>query len=83
MKIRYFAWIRERIGLDEEEVALPAGIITVEDLILWLKGRSSAHADALQAPKAVRVAIDQEHAEPLQPIAGAREIAIFPPMTGG
>ncbi|WP_062011613.1 molybdopterin converting factor subunit 1 [Aureimonas sp. AU4] len=83
MKIVYFAWIRERIGMAEEEVVLPAGVVTVGDLLLWLKAQSDNHAAALQAPEVVRVAIDQEHVEHSQPLEGAKEVAIFPPMTGG
>jgi molybdopterin synthase sulfur carrier subunit len=83
MKIVYFAWIRERIGLDEEEVALPAGIVTVSDFLHWLKGRGDNYAGALQAPETVRVALDQEHAEHSEPLGDCREVAVFPPMTGG
>ncbi|WP_019995656.1 molybdopterin converting factor subunit 1 [Aureimonas ureilytica] len=83
MKIVYFAWIRERVGLDEEEVALPAGIVTVGDFLHWLKGRGENFADALQAPQSVRVALDQEHVEHSEPLGDCREIAVFPPMTGG
>lgn len=83
MKIVYFAWVRERIGLGEEEVALPAGIVTIDDLLHWLKGRGEGYAAALQAPEMIRVAIDQEHVPHSQPIGSCTEIAIFPPMTGG
>ncbi len=83
MKIVYFAWVRERIGLDEEEVALPAGIVTVKDVLHWLRGRGENYASALQAPETVRVALDQEHVEHSAPIGDCHEIAIFPPMTGG
>ena len=83
MKIVYFAWIRERVGLAEEEVALPAGVQTVGDLLHWLKGRGPGYDAALQAPEIVRVALDQEHAEHSRPLGSCREIAIFPPMTGG
>ncbi|MBB3949488.1 molybdopterin converting factor subunit 1 [Aureimonas jatrophae] len=83
MKIVYFAWIRERIGVAEEEVVLPAGVLTVGDLLRYLKTQSDNHAAALQAPEVVRVAIDQEHVDHAQPLEGAKEIAIFPPMTGG
>ncbi len=61
MKLVYFAWVRERIGVDEEEVVLPAGVVTVQDLLHWLKGRGDNYDAALQAPQMVRVAIDQEH----------------------
>ncbi|WP_185983242.1 molybdopterin converting factor subunit 1 [Aureimonas mangrovi] len=83
MKLVYFAWIRERIGMNEEEVVLPAGIVTVADLLHWLKGRGPGYDAALQAPEIVRVALDQEHCDHSDPIGHAREIAIFPPMTGG
>ncbi|SJZ74214.1 molybdopterin converting factor subunit 1 [Consotaella salsifontis] len=83
MKLVYFAWIKDRIGLAEEEVELPAGIITVKDLLRWLRGRGAHYEAALQAPEVIRVAIDQEHADHSDPISGAREIALFPPMTGG
>lgn len=83
MKIVYFAWIRERIGIDGEEVALPAGVVTVSDLLGWLRGRGDNYMAALQAPEIVRVALDQEHAEHSEPLGSCREVAIFPPMTGG
>ena len=83
MKLAYFAWVRERIGMPEEEVELPAGIVTVEDLLHWLKGRGETYAAALQAPEIIRVAIDHEHVDHSEPVGGAREVALFPPMTGG
>lgn len=83
MKLVYFAWIRERIGISEETVALPAGIVTVSDLLHWLKGRGDNYDAALQAPEIVRVALDQEHCDHSDPIGNVREIAFFPPMTGG
>jgi len=83
VRLIYFAWVRERIGLTEEEVELPAGIETVRDLLTWLKERGEGYAEALRFPDAIRVAIDQEHVGHGEPIAGAREIALFPPMTGG
>ncbi len=83
MKLVYFAWVRERIGVDEETVELPAGVVTVADLLHWLKGRGAGYDAALLSPTSIRVAIDQEHVDHSEPIAGATEIAIFPPMTGG
>ena len=83
MKILYFAWVRERIGLGEEEVEPPAGIDTVGALMAWLAGRGEAYAYAFENPKVVRAAIDRMHVKPTAPIAGAKEIAFFPPMTGG
>jgi molybdopterin synthase sulfur carrier subunit len=83
MKVLYFAWIRERIGKPEEEIELPVSIATVGDLMNWLKKRGEEYAYAFDNPKVVRAAIDKVHAEPAAKIANAREIAFFPPMTGG
>ena len=83
MKLIYFAWVRERIGKPEETVELPAGIETVSDLLGWLKSRGEEYEQALKYPDVIRVAIDQEHVDHREKIAGAREIALFPPMTGG
>lgn len=83
MKIRYFAWVRERVGQEAEEVELPAGIATVADLAAWLAQRGEGYAHAFENPRVVRAAIDRVHARPDAAIAGAREIAFFPPMTGG
>lgn len=83
MKLVYFAWVRERIGKPEEEIALPDTVKTVSDLLLFLKGRGEEYEAALAVPKVIRVAINHEHVDHDEPIAGAREIALFPPMTGG
>lgn len=83
MKLLYFAWLRERVGLSEEVVALPDGTATVADLIAWLKARGEGYAHAFENERVVRAAIDQVHARPDSPLAGAREVAFFPPMTGG
>ncbi len=83
MKLIYFAWVRERIGKAEEEVSLPSEVKTVRDLLAWLKQRGPEYEAALQHPEVIRVAIDQEHAAHKESIAGAREIGLFPPMTGG
>jgi molybdopterin synthase sulfur carrier subunit len=83
LKLLYFAWVRERIGKAEESVAPPASVTTVAELMTWLAGRGEEYAYAFQNPKVIRVAIDRKHAQPGTPIAGAREIAFFPPMTGG
>jgi sulfur-carrier protein len=83
MKLVYFAWVRERIGKEEEEIALPAGVNTVTQLLDHLKTRGEEYEAALQFPNAIRVAINQEHVAHDARIAGAREIALFPPMTGG
>jgi molybdopterin synthase sulfur carrier subunit len=83
MKLKYFAWVRERIGTAEEAVEPPAEVATVRELLDWLKGRGDGYAEALRFPEAIRVAVDHEHVGHDERIAGAREIALFPPMTGG
>lgn len=83
MKLRYFAWVRERIGHAEEDIVLPGDVATAGDLLDWLKGRGPEYEHALAEPAAIRVAIDQVHARRDTPLAGAREVALFPPMTGG
>jgi sulfur-carrier protein len=83
VKILYFAWVRERVGKAEEEIAPPANVSTVADLIAWLSGRGEEYAHAFEKPKVIRAAIDRVHVKPDAAISGAREIAFFPPMTGG
>ena len=83
MKVLYFAWVRERVGKGEEEIAPPAGITTVAELMTWLAGRGEEYAYAFDNPKVIRAAIDRTHVKGDAKIAGAREIAFFPPMTGG
>jgi sulfur-carrier protein len=82
-RLVYFSWVRERIGLGEEERDIPAGVTSAGDLLAWLRGQGEGYAHALERPEVVRVALDREHVDHGAPIAGAREIALFPPMTGG
>ncbi|MFO1208306.1 MAG: molybdopterin converting factor subunit 1 [Amaricoccus sp.] len=81
MTIRYFAWLRERVGEPQETVATAAA--TVRDLVAELCDRDEAHALAFADMRSVRVAVDQELADFDAPLAGAAEVAFFPPMTGG
>ena len=83
MKVKYFAWVRERIGKAEEIVEPPADVRTVDELIAWLSGRGEGYAFAFEKPMVIRAAIDHAHVKPDAAIAGAREVAFFPPMTGG
>lgn len=83
MKVRYFAWVRERIGTAEEELSPPAEVTTAGAFVAWLAGRGENYAHALERPETIRVAIDRRHVAADAPIAGAREVALFPPMTGG
>ena len=81
--LRYFAWIREKTGRAEERVTLPPELATITDLLAWQATRSPEFADAFAKPAIIRAAIDQRHVKPAAPLAGAREIAFFPPVTGG
>jgi len=83
LKLVYFAWVRERVGKAEEEVAPPATVSTVAELIGWLSKRGEEYAHAFENPKVIRAAIDRRHVKADTAITGAREIAFFPPMTGG
>lgn len=83
MKLVYFAWVRERVGKTDEDVELPAGVATVADLVRWLKGRGEEYEHAFENEGFVRAAIDHVHAKPDASVLQAREVAFFPPMTGG
>lgn len=83
MKIIYFAWLRERLDKTEEDVEIPANVQTIGELMQWLKTRGEEYEYAFDNPKVIRAAIDKTHVRPETKIAGAREIAFFPPMTGG
>ena len=83
MKVRYFAWVRERVGKAEEDVDPPDGVTTVGDLVAWLASQGEGYAYAFENPQVVRSAIDKRHVRADAQIAGATEIAFFPPMTGG
>ncbi len=83
MKILYFAWLRARTGIAEEEIALPAGVCDVAGLLAWLQHRSLRHAEALRDLSVVRVAVNQDYVGYDHPLGDADEVAIFPPVTGG
>jgi len=83
MKLVYFAWVRERIGKADETINLPGGVATIADLVRWLKTQGEEYEYAFENEAVVRAAIDHVHVKPEASIAGAREIAFFPPMTGG
>jgi molybdopterin synthase sulfur carrier subunit len=83
MKILYFAWLRQRTGIGEEDVALPESVRDVGSLVEWLKQRSPEFAEALKDTSAVRVAVNQEFASFDTVLSGNEEVALFPPMTGG
>lgn len=83
MKILYFAWLRQRTGIAEEDVEPPGNVSDVAGLIDWLRGRGPGYAEALQDVSAIRVAVNQEFAELDSAVAPGDEVALFPPMTGG
>jgi molybdopterin synthase sulfur carrier subunit len=83
MRLLYFAWVKEKTGIGAEEVEVPSGIATIAELISWLKTRGPEFANAFERSETIKAAIDQKHARHDASIAGAREIAFFPPVTGG
>jgi sulfur-carrier protein len=83
VKAVYFAWVRERIGKSEEEIDPPAEVTSIGDLIGWLTARGEGYAHAFEKAPIIRAAIDRVHVKHDAKIAGAREVAFFPPMTGG
>ena len=83
VRLVYFAWVRERIGKPHEVVTLPAGVNDIAGLIDWLATRGEEYAYAFEAPRTIRTAIDKVHVRHEAALAGAQEIAFFPPMTGG
>jgi molybdopterin synthase sulfur carrier subunit len=83
MKVLYFAWLRQRTGVGEEDVSPPASVKDVAGLVEWLRDRGPGHADALSDLSAIRVAVNQEFATLTTAISDSDEVALFPPMTGG
>ena len=83
MRILYFAWLRQKIGVAEEDVAPPAEVLDIADLRAWLATRSPGHAAAFADAKQIRAAVNQDFATPDHPVAAGDEIAFFPPVTGG
>ncbi|GLQ06244.1 molybdopterin converting factor subunit 1 [Sneathiella chinensis] len=83
MKILYFAWLRSKLGISEEDVTLPGHVTTLYQLIDWLKSRNPAFEEIFQDLSVIRVAIDQEYVTEDIPLGNAREVAFFPPVTGG
>jgi sulfur-carrier protein len=81
--MRYFAWVREKIGRSEERLEPPPSVMTVADLIAWLKTRGAEYENAFANAAVIRAAVDQTHVKADAPITGAREVAFFPPVTGG
>ena len=82
-KLLYFAWVREKIGKAEETLALPASVTTVAELVAWLVARGPEYAEAFAKPEVVRAAVDKSHVKLSASVREAREIAFFPPVSGG
>jgi molybdopterin synthase sulfur carrier subunit len=83
LKVRYFAWVRERIGKPDEDIEVPDTVATVGELMTFLAARGEEYAHAFENPKVIRAAIDKAHVKAQTPLGEATEIAFFPPMTGG
>jgi molybdopterin synthase sulfur carrier subunit len=83
MELLYFAWVREAVGVGQERVDPPEAVTNVADLVAWLAQRSPGHAAAFADPGKLRAAIDQRFVPLDTPLSGAREVALFPPVTGG
>ncbi len=83
MRVLYFAWVRQRVGLAEEEVAPPPEVTDIAGLMAWLGTRSPSHAEAFAQGKQIRAAVNQEFAAPGDPVRTGDEVAFFPPVTGG
>lgn len=83
VRLIYFAWVREKVGLASEDVELPGSVDTVESLVAWLKQRGPQYGDAFAKPQVVRAALDKVHVKPTAALGSAREVAFFPPVTGG
>lgn len=83
MKLLYFAWVRERVGVAQEEPDIPANLATVHDLKTWLAARDEGYAYAFEDPAIIRVALDKTLVSDDAALGSACEAAFFPPMTGG
>ena len=83
VRLLYFAWLRARIGVTAEEVALPAQVDNVAALLDWLQGRGPRYAEALRDLSVVRVAVNQDYVGRDHPVRAGDEVALFPPVTGG
>ena len=83
MRVLYFAWVKEKAGIAAEEIDPPAEVATIAELIDWLKARGPEFANAFARSEVIRAAIDQSHVRHDARIEGAREVAFFPPVTGG
>ena len=83
LHLLYFAWLRERVGLGQEDVAVPPGVATVADIVAWLRSRGPGYEAAFGTTAPVRCAVNQEFAGRDAAVSAGDEVAFFPPVTGG
>ncbi len=83
MKVLYFSWVRDRIGVGSEDLSPPENVTSVEGLVEWLKGRGEGYQKAFDDITIIRVAVNQEHVKLDHPVGDSDEVAFFPPVTGG
>jgi molybdopterin synthase sulfur carrier subunit len=83
MKLMYFAWVREKIGINQETVSPPETVKTISELITWLESRGPEYRAAFENRESIRAAINQTHVDHQSTLEAAAEIAFFPPVTGG
>jgi molybdopterin converting factor subunit 1 len=83
LKVLYFAWVRQKVGMAEEDIAPPPEVRDVAGLIAFLATRSPGHATAFADPRQLRAAVNQDFATPDAPVGPGDEVAFFPPVTGG
>ncbi len=83
MNVKYFAWLRAKVGKGAEEVSPPEDVRTVGDLMAWLAEDRPGLAEALRRPGIIRAAVNQDYADPDHPVKPGDEVAFFPPVTGG
>ena len=83
VRLLYFAWLRARVGVTQEEVVLPAEVADVAGLLDWLRQRGPRYAEALRDLSVVRVAVNQDYVGHDHPVRAGDEVALFPPVTGG
>lgn len=83
MKVLYFAWLRQRIGVAAEEFDLPSDVHNVEELVGWLTAKGPGYAKGFAEPQVIRAAVNFEYVPFDHKLANTDEVAFFPPMTGG
>jgi molybdopterin converting factor subunit 1 len=83
MRVLYFAWVRQKVGVAEQELSPPAEVADVGGLMRWLAAQGGGHAEAFADPRQIRAAVNQDFAGPEHPVRAGDEVAFFPPVTGG